>query len=231
MVPPIRRFELADPVPFDVVVNEDSPPAPESVEIVPEESRRVTRKVGRNGRISLASFRYHVGRWLAGETVDVTITTDGLVEVSHRGVLVATHARRHPPEAEPGVWRREPRARPVRPPTVGHPVIRKVDSSGNISFAAVEYRVGNAHRRQQVEVRVLGDTVEISQDGKLLKTHARETRPDQGLRCVRQPWRQTQPDQRRQLNPRVRVAEEPKQRVVDWWCGIIRAQLRSGHVG
>ncbi len=55
---------------------------------------------------------------------------------------------------------------------MGHPVIRKVDSSGNISFAAVEYRVGNAYRRQQVEVRVVGDTVEISKDGKLLKTHA-----------------------------------------------------------
>ncbi len=172
MVPPIRRFELAAPEPFEVVVNEDPPPGPESVEVVSEESRRVTRKVGQTGRISLASFRYHVGRWLAGETVDVTITPDGLVEISHRGVLVATHARQHPPEAEPQVWRRQPRARPVRPPTVGHPVVRKVDSSGNVSFAAVEYRVGNAYRRQQVEVRVVGDTVEISKDGKLLKTHA-----------------------------------------------------------
>jgi hypothetical protein len=35
-----------------------------------EEPRRVTRKIGRDGRISLANFRYHVGRWLAGETVD-----------------------------------------------------------------------------------------------------------------------------------------------------------------
>lgn len=129
-------------------------------------------KVGQTGRIPLANFRYHVGRWLAGETVDVTVTVDGLVEVSYRGVLVATHARRQPPETEPPVWRREPRTRPIRPPTVGHPVIRKVDSSGNMSFAAVEYRVGNAYRRQQVEVRVVGDTVEISQNGKLLKTHA-----------------------------------------------------------
>lgn len=171
MVPPIKRFELATPEPFEVIIGEDEPPAPQSVEVVVE-PRRVTRKVGKGGRISLASHPYHVGRWLAGETVDVAVTVDGLVEISHRGVLVATHARQHPPEAEPGVWRRQPRSRPVRPPTMGQPVTRKVDSSGGISFAGVNYRVGNAYRRQQVEVRVVGDTVEISQDGKLLRVHA-----------------------------------------------------------
>ena len=107
-VPPIRRFELAVAEPFEVVVNPDPAPPPESVEVVAE-PRRVTRKVGKGGRISLASHSDHVGRWLAGETVDVSITVDGLVEVSHRGVLVATHARQHPPEAEPQVWRRQPR--------------------------------------------------------------------------------------------------------------------------
>ena len=50
--------------------------------------------------------------------------------------------------------------------------MRKVDSSGNVSFAAATYRVGNAHRREQVDVRVVGDTVEISQAGKLLRVHA-----------------------------------------------------------
>jgi transposase InsO family protein len=170
MVPPIRRFELAIAEPFEVVTGADQPSDPDEPMVIVEESRRVTRKVGRDGRFSLATHRYHVGRWLAGETVDVMIT-ESLVEVSHRGVLVATHAKRHPPEAEPAAWRRQPRARPVRPPTVGHPVVRKVDSSGNISFAAVTYRVGNAHRREQVEVRVVGDTVEISQAGKLLRVH------------------------------------------------------------
>jgi hypothetical protein len=169
MVPPIRRFELADPESFEVVINEEPPPEP--VEDISEEPRRVTRKIGRDGRISLANFRYHVGRWLSGETVDVAITVDGLVEISHRGVLVATHARQHPPEAEPRVWRRQPRGRPVRPPTVGQSVVRKVDSSGGVSFAGVNYRVGNRYRRQQVEVRVVGDTVEISKDGKLLRVH------------------------------------------------------------
>ena len=170
MVPPIRRFELAVPERFEVVTSEHQPPDHEEIVVV-EEPRRVTRKVGQGGRISLATFQYHVGRWLAGETVDVEITVDGLIEISHRGVLVASHAKQHPPEAEPQVWRRQPRARPVRPPTVGQPVVRKVDSSGNISFAAATYRVGNAHRREQVDVRVVGDTVEISQDRKLLRVH------------------------------------------------------------
>lgn len=169
MVPPIRRFELAVSESFQVVSRDDEPPEPVPEMTVGE--RRVTRRVGKGGRISLATFPYHVGRWLAGETVDVVVTADGLVEISHRGVLVATHAVRHPPEAEPEAWRRQPRARPVRPPTIGQPVVRKVDSSGNISFAAATYRVGNAHRRQQVDVRVVGDTVEISQDGRLIRVH------------------------------------------------------------
>jgi hypothetical protein len=169
-VPPVRRFELAVFEPFEVITG-DAHADPPEVDVVADEPRRVTRKVGQGGRISLASFGYHVGRWLAGETVDVVVTTDGLVEISHRGVLVATHARQHPPEAEPQVWRRQPRARPVRPATVGQPVVRKVDSSGGVSFAGVSYRVGNGHRREQVEVRVVGDTVEISQDGKLLRVH------------------------------------------------------------
>lgn len=50
-------------------------------------------------------------------------------------------------------------------------MIREVDSSGNISFAAATYRVGNPHRRERVEVRVVGDTVEISQNGRLLRVH------------------------------------------------------------
>jgi transposase InsO family protein len=168
MVPPIRRFELAVSEPFEVAATNDDAPSDDS-QVVME--RRVTRRVGQGGRISLATFKYHVGRWLAGETVDVAIGDDGLIEVSHRGVLVASHVRRHRVEDEPAGWRSESRTRPARPETVGLPVIRKVDSSGSVSFAAVTYRVGNAYRRQQVEVRVVGDTVEISQNGRLLRTH------------------------------------------------------------
>lgn len=116
-MPPIRRFELAVVEPLEVVIGDDHP----ADAVVEAAERRVTRRVGQGGRVSLATFPYHVGRWLAGETVDVVVTSDGLVEISHRGVLVATHARQHPPEAEPGVWRRQSRARPVRPATVGQP--------------------------------------------------------------------------------------------------------------
>ena len=36
---------------------------------------------------------------------------------------------------------------------------RKVDSSGNVSFAATHYHVGTRYRRRQVQVAVVGDTV------------------------------------------------------------------------
>ena len=176
MVPPIRRFELAVAEPFEVIPGDDGAPDPPQMDV--EERRVVTRRVGKGGRISLATFKYHVGRWLAGETVEVAIREDGLIEISHRGVLVASHVRRHPVEAEPAVWRKQPRARPVRPPTVGRRVIRKVDSSGNISFADTSYRVGNAYRRQQVEVTVVGDTVEISANGRLIRTHPTKHDPN-----------------------------------------------------
>jgi hypothetical protein len=37
---------------------------------------------------------YKVGAWLAGQEVEV-VCDRGLVQLHHRGVLVATHARRH----------------------------------------------------------------------------------------------------------------------------------------
>jgi len=50
--------------------------------------------------------------------------------------------------------------------------VRKVGRSGTVSFAGTDYRVGNAHCFEQVEVRVVGDSVEIAQGGRLIKTHA-----------------------------------------------------------
>lgn len=169
MVPPICRFEFAVVEPFEIPAVADAEP---HVEQVPADGgRRVTRKVGAGGRISLAGHKYHVGRWLADETVDIAIR-DGLIEISHRDVLITSVARRHRVEDEPKVWQREPRARSVRPETVGVPVTRKVDSSGNVSFAGTLYRVGNAMRGRQVQVRVVGDTVEISTDGQVIRSHA-----------------------------------------------------------
>ena len=167
---PSRRFSFAQegslgPVALPSLEGAEVPREPEG------EGRRVTRRVGSRGSITLADFRYHVGGWLAGETVHVLIRDDGLVDIFHREVLVASHARRHRIEKEPAAWQLQPRARPATPETAGVPVVRKVDGSGNISFAGTSYRVGNLHRLEQVEVRVVGDTVQISTDGRIIRTH------------------------------------------------------------
>ena len=51
-------------------------------------------------------------------------------------------------------------------------VTRKVDSSGNVCFAGTSYRVGSKYRRRQVQVAVVGDTVEISVGEELIRSHA-----------------------------------------------------------
>jgi hypothetical protein len=50
-------------------------------------------------------------------------------------------------------------------------VTRKVDSSGNVSFAGTNYRVGRAHTRRQVQVAIVGEIVEISAGGEILRVH------------------------------------------------------------
>jgi transposase InsO family protein len=162
MVVPWERFRLADAEPFD---------AP-ALEPTDTDGPSATRVVGRNGKFSFAGHLYKVGVWLAGETVEVAVA-DGLVSVSHRGVLVATHAQRHPTAKQAAALARTPRRRARRPrqATVGQAVTRKVDSSGQISFAGAGYRVGNAHKGRQVQLAIVGDIVEISSGGEVLKTH------------------------------------------------------------
>ena len=50
-------------------------------------------------------------------------------------------------------------------------VLRKVDTSGSVSFAGTSYRVGNRYVSHVVGVRVVADTVQITQAGMLLRTH------------------------------------------------------------
>jgi transposase InsO family protein len=124
------------------------------------------RRVSREGRINFADQRYQVGAHFAGETVEVSCL-GGLLEVSHRGVLVASHVRRDRPRAAtPSAALPAP-----RPESDGRPVLRKVSPGGEVSFAGTGYRVGNAHRGEQVEVRLVGDAVQISQHGVLLRSH------------------------------------------------------------
>ena len=110
--------------------------------------------------------------WLAGETVDVSVA-NGLVSLHHRDVLVATHAQRHRPAKETAALARAVKPKRPRPrqATVGQSVTRKVDSSGGVSFAGHNYKVGKQHARRQVQVAIVGDTVEISAGGEVLKVH------------------------------------------------------------
>jgi transposase InsO family protein len=163
-VAPIRRFELVEKVSAEVV-DPDSP-----TEQDPQPPRHIVgRRVDRAGRISILKHRYHVGRYLAGQSVAVE-SIDGLLHVTHNGVLIATHARRHLAEDDDRIDRRAKASRPNRP-TKGDEVMRKVDSSGSVSFAGTTYRVGNRFVGQVVGVRLVADTVQITQDGLLLRTH------------------------------------------------------------
>ena len=79
-----------------------------------------TRRVNRHGIVSFAAANYHVARWLAGQTVRISIEGE-LVSFHHRGVLVATHARTHDPARERAPWLarqisgRKPRKRESEP--------------------------------------------------------------------------------------------------------------------
>jgi len=162
-VVPWERFRLA---------GEDHTPEPAGGSDVAAQTS-TTRKVNQSGKISFAAELYKIGVWLAGETVDVSVD-HGLVSIHHRGVLVATHAQRHRPAKQSKALARKPkRQRGQRPrqPTVGQTVTRKVDSSGNVCFAATNYRVGNKHRRRSVQVAIVADTVEISAGGEILRVH------------------------------------------------------------
>jgi transposase InsO family protein len=167
MAAPWERFRLATTA--ATTATETAPaPADASPPLVPS----ATRKVSAHGMVSFASTRYKAGRWLAGETVDVTCA-GGLVHIHHQGVLIATHPRRHNPDQQAaGLRRKTTPAMPTpRPTASAASVTRKVDSSGAVSFAGSNYRVGNAYRRRQVQVAVVGDTVEISIGTRLIRTH------------------------------------------------------------
>jgi hypothetical protein len=130
----------------------------------------VTRRVDHHGRISILKHRYHVGRHLAGEAVTIE-SVDGLLHISHNGTIVATHARRHLIDDDDKMDRRPQHARRPAQPTKGTEVLRIVDKHRSISFAGTGYRVGNHYVGITVGVRLAGDTVQITLDGALLRTH------------------------------------------------------------
>ena len=171
----------------------------------PREPPVARRRVGANGRISFASTYYLAGVWLAGETVEI-VCDGGVVHLHHRGVLVATHARRHKPAKEAAAFAaaRSDAPTPARDAAASASaasVTRKVDSSGNVSFAGTQLP-----GRQQVP--------SPPGPGRRRRRHRRDQhrrgahphppdppRPHPRTRRPRQPRRPTPQDQRR-LNPR-----------------------------
>lgn len=163
-VAPIRRFELARSTLSEVVDGGID------VQDEPQTAKKfVTRRVDDKGRISILEHRYHVGRYLAGQAVTVTVE-GGLLNIAHNGVVVATHARRHLQEDDERMDRRA-KVKPARP-TKGNEVFRRVDPKfGALSFAGTSYRVGKRYCGLLAGVRLVGDTVQITIDGKLVRTH------------------------------------------------------------
>lgn len=86
------------------------------------------RRVGSTGLISFAGARYHAAVWLAGE--EIVVVCDGqLVHLHHRGVLIATHARRHSRDKQTAALQRGQRPTRQSPSVTAPSVTRKVDSS------------------------------------------------------------------------------------------------------
>ena len=166
-VAPLRRFQLARRTTLGVI-DGDVALAKEPAVITRKSLHRV---VDEKGRVSVLTFRYHVGVAFAGEGVAVS-SDKGLLSVHHNGVLIATHAKRHHDEDDVKFTDRPPAARATK----GDEVLRKVDATGAVSFAGTNYRVGNTHRGRLAGVRIVGDTVQVTIDGDLIRTH--KTRHD-----------------------------------------------------
>lgn len=164
-VPPFERFQLAAPRPGPLESTEKVDPNTAVLA-----GAVTTRRVSTKGTISFATVPYKAGVWLAGQDVEV-VCDDELVQLHHRGVLIATHARRHPVTAQAAAMARGRRLPPPSKTSSTASVTRKVDSSGNVSFAGTTYRVGNAYRRRQVQVAVVANTVEISIGNELIRSH------------------------------------------------------------
>jgi transposase InsO family protein len=160
-VAPLKRFELARRSALEVINGEVTTRGPDVLM-----RKSLHRVVDEKGRVAVLTFRYHVGTAFAGERVSVS-SEKGLLSVHHNGVLIATHAKSHPDEDDVNFTDRPKAARATK----GDEVLRKVDPTGAVSFAGMNYRVGNAHRGRIAGVRIVGDTVQITIDGDLIRTH------------------------------------------------------------
>jgi transposase InsO family protein len=165
--PPAHRFALADPTPVDTGELRDDP--------APPSPPPISRWVNPQGRISLRGVSYPIGMTFCGELVQIVVR-DGLVEVFHHGVLIATRAqRRKPPKpkpaaAKPVVAAVAPVTSTVSPgPNAGPTVTRLVDPKGEIGFAGKNYSCGKQWAGAHAQVTVVGDQVQFVVDGELVR--------------------------------------------------------------
>jgi hypothetical protein len=119
-VAPMRRFELRRRESLEVI---DGEVTTKEREVLTAKS--LSRVVDEKGRVSVLRFRYHVGKAFVGETVEVA-SEGGLMNAPHNGVVIATHAKRHLPEADEAFTNRPPAARPTK----GDEVLGSVDHQG-----------------------------------------------------------------------------------------------------
>lgn len=164
MAAPVERFRLATR--RDSVEVGDEPVVAAVSTVRPA---GVSRWVNQRGQISLAGFSYRVGPAFAGEPVEV-VCHNGLVEILHAGVVVATHAQRLRP-GDPKPTPRGPKTGRSRAATSGMTVARIADGSGTISFAGASYRAGRAWARTTVQVAIVGASLQLSVDGKVIRVH------------------------------------------------------------
>jgi hypothetical protein len=168
--PSAERFRLADRsiTPDDSAAAPPSPPATPR----PAAGRRppgLSRWVNAHGKISLAGFSYHAGATYAGEPVEVVVA-DGLVDILHAGVMVATHAQRMR-EDQADRLPRAPVARRARDATARLTVTRLANRTGVISFAGTDYQAGRRWARQSIDVSIVAGSVQLSRDGKVIRVH------------------------------------------------------------
>jgi transposase InsO family protein/uncharacterized glyoxalase superfamily protein PhnB len=169
MCPPADRFRLAAGEKVLAVAVEVAAEPEQPVGAEPGHSRPpgVSRWVDPAGKVSLAGFRYPVGRVFAGEPVEVVVT-GGLVQILHAGVLVATHPQRRRPNPDqtdrPPVTQRR-----ARRPATGPSVLRVADGSGAVSFAGLMYRAGRAWARRSIQVSLVAGSVQLACDGQLIR--------------------------------------------------------------
>ena len=167
-VPPNERFRFA--------FNDVAPATPETegpvIELQQPEEKRppgITRWVDQVGKISVATFDYHVGQVFAGQHVEVVVR-GGLVEILHNGVLVAMHVQKR--KARPSTPLRAGQPRKPRQATAGQAVKRIVDERGVVYFAGTPYRAGRAHVGKTLEVSVVGGSVQLAHEGAVIRVHA-----------------------------------------------------------